>query len=191
MKARLQHSMCLCVRASKRRNRLACIMGRVATILCMSLDVGIGGESCKRFNGRQPSGSPAPCSSTFVITWYVSAKLLVKNEEKAPNRWFIAWPRCRKPILYPSVKGAFAVCINKCCNVFCTFVAPRLLASPMRLVRDVFCNTACCILCWKSSISLDVVLANTRMSSLNVALCFSKKPLVLRKTCSFLVQAYY
>ena len=45
----------------------------------------MGGESCSMLSGRQPNGSNAPCAKTWVSTWYVSAKLLVKNAEKGPN----------------------------------------------------------------------------------------------------------
>ena len=50
--------------ASKNKNRLAWTIGLAATILCISWDVGMGGESCKMLRGRRPSGSKAPCART-------------------------------------------------------------------------------------------------------------------------------
>ena len=58
------HTRCWCARASNNKNKFACTIGRVATILCISWDVGIGGESCRMLRGRRPSGSKAPCAMT-------------------------------------------------------------------------------------------------------------------------------
>ena len=49
--------------------KLAWIIGRKATILCMSCDAGIGGASWWRFKEDRPKGSCAPCAKTFVMTW--------------------------------------------------------------------------------------------------------------------------
>ena len=84
--------------ASKWRKNLACTIGLDAMILCISWDVGMGGESCSILRGRQPKGSNAPCAKTWVSTWYVSAKFVVKKTENGPKRSFMAWPKCLRAL---------------------------------------------------------------------------------------------
>ena len=90
-KALRRQRRCWWLSASKSRNNWACTIGLVATSLCISWEVGMGGESCSMLRGRQPNGSNAPCAKTWVSTWYVSAKLLVNNVEKKAQT-FRSWP---------------------------------------------------------------------------------------------------
>ena len=76
--------------------------GEAADILCISCRVGIVGSSSVGM-------LPCPSHSTLSRGLYVSAKLWVENVVRGPNMMFIAWPMCRRRILYPSVRGTVAV----------------------------------------------------------------------------------
>ena len=94
----------------------------------------MGGESCRMLRGHRPSGSKAPCARTWVSTWYVSAKFVVKKVENGPNLSFMAWPMWRNVVLAPSEKAVVAVCINTCCKALCTAAFPCAFAWLMSVV---------------------------------------------------------